>query len=89
MRLDNSNYVVREYFGIPLDAEPGTVPPIDLCHDCAWELDNLLGNDFYPIDRPHYEWGDEYHCRICGVLLEEYRDGENCAYVMQIKWGGM
>ncbi len=87
MRIDNSNDAVREYFGISLDAEPGTVAPIDLCKSCTVDLDAELGNDFYPVDRPSYS-DDEYHCRVCGVLLDEYEDGENTDYIMDHIWSG-
>lgn len=86
MRIDNSNGAVRDHFRLPIGAEPGELPPIDLCFDCAWQLDGILGDDFYPNDHPSYD-DDSYHCFICNAELNEGIDGHSIEIALNEKWG--
>lgn len=66
-RLDNSDPVVISEFELDYIADdPGAVPPIDVCIDCA--ENHFVSVD--AIDHPPYEL-EEYVCRDCGCELTE------------------
>jgi len=71
-RLDNSNPVVLEAFGIEYDpADPGATEPVYVCWACAYDF-VFQGVDA-ELEYPSYG-EDDYRCRECDDLLGYFKN---------------
>lgn len=77
MRLDETSehtrHVLEQVYRVDVQMIINKGASVDVCRACYLKLEDNHGVED-DVDHPNYD-EDRYTCRICGVKLNQWRDG--------------